>query len=388
MNTQELDFPVITEPAPAAPAEQAVAVYTGMSAVAVAPLQAMEATLKALADRYRGVAFDLKTTKGLNEAKAARNDLREAGRYAVQRAMNTFKTEANDAKRDVEALAVKMVAITLGIENSIDKDIKARETEIEDEKKAKAAAAAERVAEFEAKIANIRAFLAKARGLPSDRIAKGIEILQGMSFPAEAWAEFAVPAANAQCETVEAMSKLREETVAAELEAQRIEAQRIENERIAAEQAERQKALDAQAAELKRQQEELAAQRAEADRKAEAQAETERKATHYAEQAAVAEAAQKSPAPETPPVVRTFRRVISIDLDNTPPPAIEQLPVPTLKLGTVCDRLGFKLTEAFITDVLQIATKGRDKNAALYMATDFDAICTALINHIKGVAAQ
>lgn len=403
MHTDLLEFPTIESPAPvAAPAPSAIVVYTGMSAVAVAPLQAMEATLQALAERYRNVAFDLKTTKGLNEAKAARNELREQGRYAVQRAMSAFKAEANTAKRDIELLAEKMVAITVGAETAIDTQIKAREAEIEAEKKAKAEAEAKRVAEFEGKISDIRSFLTRARGLPSFRIANGIEILAKMTFPAEAWAEYAVPAANAQCETLEGMNALRKETEAAEQEAARIEAQRLENERVAAEQAERQRTLDAQAAELKRQQDEIAALRAqaEAQRLAEEKRvqEQARAAEHYAEQAAAAEAQTKANAEADiqsakeswqilQPATEALNTAITVELDNTPPPVIEQEPAPTLKLGVICDRLGFKLTEAFIGGTLRINTKGRDKNAVLYQAGDFESICIALIDHINTVQA-
>ena len=397
MNTQ-VEFPIIEDPVPVAEPATAVVVYTGMSALAVAPLQAMEATLRALAERYRNVAFDLTTTKGLAEAKAARNELREQGRYAVQRAMNTFKAEANEAKRDIEALAERMVEITFDTEKTIDALIKVREQEIEDEKKAKAEAAAKRAAEFEAKISDIRSFMTRARGLPSLRIANGIVILEKMTFPAEAWAEYAVPAANAQCETLEAMHALHKETVWAEMEAQRIEAQRLENERVAAEQAERQRALDAQAAEIARQAAELAAWReqAEAKRLAEEKRveEQARAAEHYAEQAAAAEAKKQADAESDiqaakeswqilQPATEALKTAITVELDNTPPPVIEQLPVPTFKLGAVCDRLGFKLTEAFVADMLGIAAKGRDKNAVLYHDSDFDAICEALIAHIN-----
>lgn len=402
MHTDLLEFPTIESPEPVSVPATAVAVYTGMSALAVAPLQAMEATLRALAERYRNVAFDLTTTKGLAEAKAARNELREQGRYAVQRAMSAFKAEANEAKRDIEALAERMVEIVFKTEKTIDAAIKAREAEIEDEKRAKAEAAAKRVAEFEAKISDIRSFLSRARGLPSLRIANGIVILEKMTFPAEAWAEYAVPAASVQCETLEAMRALHLETVASELEAQRIETQRLENERVAAEQAERQRALDAQAAELKRQQDEIAALRAqaEAQRLAEEKRvqEQARAAEHYAEQAAAAEAQTKANAEADiqsakeswqilQPATEALNTAITVELDNTPPPVIEQEPAPTLKLGVICDRLGFKLTEAFIGGTLRINTKGRDKNAVLYQAGDFESICIALIDHINTVQA-
>lgn len=224
-----------------------------------------------------------------------------------------------------------------------------------------------------------------------------------MTFPAEAWAEYAVPAANAQCETLEGMNALHQETVLAEMEAARIEAQRLENERVAAEQAERQRALDAQAAELKRQQDEIAALRAqaEAQRLAEEKRveEQARAAEHYAEQAAAAEAQKKANAEADiqaakeswqilQPATEALKTAITVELDNTPPPVIELARVSWLKLGWVCDSLGFRLTEAFIGDMLGIAAKGRDKNAVLYHDSDFDLICEALIKHIKAVQAR
>ena len=54
----------------------------------------------------------------------------------------------------------------------------------------------------------------------------------------------------------------------------------------------------------------------------------------------------------------------------------------TLKLGTIGERLGFTLTEAFVSDVLGIKPSGKDKRAVLYRESDFPRICDALSRHV------
>lgn len=59
----------------------------------------------------------------------------------------------------------------------------------------------------------------------------------------------------------------------------------------------------------------------------------------------------------------------------------------TLKLGTIGERLGFTLTEAFVSDVLGIKPSGKDKRAVLYRESDFPRICDALSRHVLMVMA-
>ncbi len=111
--------------------------------------------------------------------------------------------------------------------------------------------------------------------MTSERIAAGIAQLEAATFGPE-WEEFAVPAANEQCQTLEAMRTLHAQALGREQEAARQELIRLENERVAKELAAERARIaeesaairrqhDAQQAELKRQADELAAQRAEAD---------------------------------------------------------------------------------------------------------------------------
>lgn len=59
----------------------------------------------------------------------------------------------------------------------------------------------------------------------------------------------------------------------------------------------------------------------------------------------------------------------------------------TLKLGTIGERLGFTLTEAFVSDVLGIKPSGKDKRAVMFKESDFGRICAALVNHIQKAKA-
>lgn len=224
----------------------------------------------ALAAKYRGVAYDLATPKGLKDAKAARLELREEGRYAVQRLQDRLKAEANDLKRVVDDEAAQAVAVLKPVEDKLDADIKAREKEVAEAKAAAERKEAERVAGHQAAIAKIRAYLTHAQqpGMTSARISAGMDLLRDWAIGPE-FEEFAVPAANAQCETLEAMRVLRDEVLAREQAAQRaaeeaarIEAQRLENERIAAEQRAQAEALAAQQRALAEQAAALAAKEA------------------------------------------------------------------------------------------------------------------------------
>ena len=57
----------------------------------------------------------------------------------------------------------------------------------------------------------------------------------------------------------------------------------------------------------------------------------------------------------------------------------------TLKLGTICERLGFTITAAFIADTLGIVHSATDKAAKLYRPSDFGRICAALVAHVAKV---
>lgn len=272
-----LDLPTITglptDPVSTAIAAQVTKPTATLKETALASFVPIEAHMKTLAARYKDVAYDVTTPKGMNEAKAARLVLRDEGRYAVQRLVKRVKDEANDLKRVIDTRGDEVIAITKGIEDSIDGQITA-----EEERKAAAKAEAERiererVAALEAKLAGLSSWSnrCKAPDMTSERIALGIEALKTLEFVEADWAEFLPRALARKAEVLEVMADMGHAALAREMEAARLEAQRIENERVAAEQR-------AEAERLAEQQRLLAEQAAELQRKAEALAEQERAA--------------------------------------------------------------------------------------------------------------
>lgn len=282
MTADTPDFPTIEAPPPAvarAPTVPAVVAPPAAAVAVVAPsikdavlaqFKAVEPDLVAMAKKYRDVAYAVATTKGMAEAKAARADLRDNGRLAITKAEKAVKTDVNDLKRVMADEVTRLVAIVQPVEDAIDSQIRAEEERKAREKAERERIEAERVARHNAGIAQVRAYLAHCQqhGMTAERIGKGITMLEAVTFGPE-WQEFAVPAAIAQCETLEAMCKLHAEAVEREAEAlrleverqaeaERLEAERVEHARIAAEQAAERQRLEEAAAELARQQREAA----------------------------------------------------------------------------------------------------------------------------------
>mgnify|MGYP000166745840 CR=1 FL=1 len=256
MTTDTLDLPPIIGDEPTAAAVAPVSTSSEVSTApkvtvrdaALQPLNALEPGLRAVTERYRAVAFDLKTPKGLQAAKDARHDLRKNGRFLVQNTRDELKGLLNDAKTAVEAKAVELIAITQPREDELDKDIEAREAEVKAEKAEAARVAAERAQKQADGVAGIRGYLTRAQttaDMTAERVGKGIALLEAMTFSADEWLD-PVAAANAQCETLEGMRALQATLKAREEAAAAAEAQRRENERVAAELAAAQAKLHAE----------------------------------------------------------------------------------------------------------------------------------------------
>lgn len=143
-----------------------------------------------------------------------------------------------------------------------------------------------------------------------------------------------------------------------------VERERKRQEAAAAEEARRAQA----AAEAAQRQQEAAAQ--EAQRQAAAALEAAQRQAIPAP--AVASAAQ--PAQEPAPAPRI----------SAPPPRADE--PATLKLGTICGRLGFTMTAAFLSDTLHIKPARADGAAKLYTESQYQTICRQLISHIGAMA--
>lgn len=135
-------------------------------------------------------------------------------------------------------------------------------------------------------------------------------------------------------------------------------------------------------------------QAAEAARIAAAQAEADR-ARRAAEAQAEAAAAVgvvaspgQYPPPAPPPAAQPLAEQCGISFAQTrlkevPPVRTEAA---TLKLGTICERLGFTMTAAFVQEMLGVKPAKVEGAAKLYREGDFLAICRELRMHIAKVA--
>jgi hypothetical protein len=424
----ELAFPEIDAPR----ADVATIPAATLKDTALASFVPIEAHMRTLAARFKDVAYDVATPKGMKDAKAARLVLRDEGRYAVQRLQKRLKDEANDLKRTLDAKAEELIAITLPVESAIDGQITAHETKLAAEKAERERIERERVAALEQRLAGLSVWIdrCKAPGMTAERIAAGIKMLQNAPL-GDDWAEFKSRAEARKAEVLDVMCDMRLAAEAREAEAARLEAQRLENERIAAEQkaeaerlAEQQRLLAEQAAELQRKADAIAAQeRAAAQALADKEAadvaaaqQAEAKRIHVENDRAAAERtslvgwvpqaaepgdyippasmadeqqpqteaeieAANGPEVDLPPA----KHVITIELEEAAPLELPPTDEPaTLKLGAISARLGFTVTAAFMA-FLCLEPAGRDKSAVLYRESQWPGIKAALVKHIEGL---
>jgi len=403
---ETLDFPELDTTALAPVATHKLDLATvDLTAVALAKFGDWRKAAADTKTNLTTLVLDLSTPAKCKDARSLRQRLIGEPLAEHRKVAAGIKSKMAQTSKAVGAELEKIEAVYDEADALILPQITKREEVLAAEKAERERIEAERIAKHEAGIAKVRGYLAAAKGLPSERIAGGIKLLEGLTFPAEEWQEFAVPAGNAACETLEALRELHRETVQREEAAAAAEAQRIENARLAAELAEQRRQIEEQRAELARQQQAIAdakaAEELEKRRQEEAAAdaaEQERqRAAEPAEVAAIVGAGfapgayhaslQRGQVNRAPAVMdEPLCTPVGPTANVTGPSTITDSR-PPIKLGDVNERLGITMTAAFVTGTLKVPTlpdpKGR---ATLFAARDFTAICSALIKHIEGRA--
>ena len=409
----EIDAPIEVMEAPRAPAPETALVLLRQHNLS--ELSAVDKGLAQLRAEHGSTAYDITTPLGYKLATARRHAVRLV-RFNVPKIVSERKAELKALGAELETEAERITAALREIEDPHDIAIKAEDKRKADLKAEEKRLNDERIAKHQAGIEKIRGYLAACHqpGMNAERIARGIAMLEPVTFPTEQWQEFAVPAANAQCETLEAMRALHAQAVSREQEAARQEAIRIENERVAAELAEARRQLEEQAAAVRREQEKLAADRAEAARLAaeeEARAAEQARITEQARQAslaaerahqsALADALERA---ETALQPAALEPIVPDDPDAAPAPTLEEMGGEKSDTGTFDDEapitpakthemevtlsainalLGFDLKEAFIVR-LGFDPVRYDARKPIYTTTQVAAIKPALIAHIEG----
>lgn len=200
---------------------------------ALSEFEKVSAGITALTRQYANVVYPVATSKGMDDAKAARLTIREP-RYAVQRAAKAAKDELNSIKANVAERADQICQALMLIEEPIDAQIKAEELRRDEERKRKEA-------EEVARVAALRQRLQAIINLPAEQVGKSASdigaALAGLSAVAidDSWAEFVPHAADAKEKAVAALISLQQRAQATEEQAAELARQQAELARQQAE---------------------------------------------------------------------------------------------------------------------------------------------------------
>lgn len=206
----------------------------------------VEAGLEALRTKYSDLAFDLRSTKGNAEARAARKELVSL-RTSLEAKRKELKTPLLARAALIDSEAKRITAEVIALEKPIDDQIKADEARRETERLAREQAEQARVARIQASIRAIAEAPLRAVGKSSADIEQEIDALEAFEVDSSydvfrPGAQAAKDAALAQLRTTYGAALAHEEGVArlqaerAELARQQAEAIRVAREQAAAEQ--------------------------------------------------------------------------------------------------------------------------------------------------------
>ncbi|QOF76105.1 hypothetical protein [Variovorax sp. 38R] len=332
---------------------------------ALALFSPLETEVKTLAERYRDVAFDMSTPKGFKAAKDARLELRESGRFALQRLRDRTKEQLNDCKKVVDGEAARLIEIVKPIETAVDEQITVHENKLAAEKAERDRKEAERAQRHLDAIAKIEGYAAKAEGLPIERIEAGLTYVREIDVSAAVFEDFAVRAAAQKDVTIRALEKMiadaRERAAAEEL--------RAENER-----------LQAQLEELRRHQAPApvpapAAEVAPASQE-QAQEQREEPMTERPPAAVARYSGGRAPRALAPAPAPAPLQQFEAGATAANEPIVGT--APTLRIGEIAERLGWTVTAAQLR-ALGVEPAGTERAATLYHEHQFPLICDAIV---------
>jgi colicin import membrane protein len=229
----------------------------------IAEYSQTEAALGVLADKFKGVVYDVTTKEGMAAAKAGRNEIRSY-RTALEAKRVEIKAPALERCRLIDAEAKRITAELEALEDPIAAQIKKEEDRIAAEKAAKEEALRRRVEEIQGRLASMRELPVTAFTATSEQLAEYIEVLESAPMTEELYGDFLADAEHLKAATLTTLKGMLETKLTQEAEAARLKAEREALERQQAEQA----ARDAEAAR----------QREEAEREARRKIEEEERA--------------------------------------------------------------------------------------------------------------
>lgn len=396
---------VATEVVEAAAPASAIAEYN-VTAVALAELR----------QRLAGKTYDLRTTAGDKEARGDRLELTRL-LSALETKRTELKAPVLDRGRLLDAEAKRISAELEALRQPIDAAIKADEQRREQERQARAAAEAQRVAAIRARITALSQTPMRVAGKSAEVIAAMLTVLSRLEIDAT-FAEFTQEAVELRAEVLTQIGEMHAATLLQEQEAARVKA---ESERLARvdhfgrkvhelrslsigmasksveaiqdgiDQLERMEVNESALGEFADQAKdvlaavlgELKVMRADAVERESIAAEQ----AAEAQRLAVERAAVERAAPVVVPVVAPVAAAAPL------PAAVAPAAAPAddgkrIRLGDLCAEVGdgFSMTEAFVRS-LGIEKAGTDKRAVLYTMAQRQEIFDALGTKLLGMSA-
>lgn len=227
---------------------------------ALTDIDAVSSGIAELKTQYVGVVYEVVTTVGMDEAKAARLAIRTP-RYEVERIRKAAKAPLLALGKKLDAEATRIETELLKIEGPIDQQIKAEEARKEAERQARIDAELKRVADLHERITMVRGDQTLSASSGSAVIAKHIATMEGVDVD-ESFEEFQQQAADAKAAGLARLQSIHAAAIAHEAEQARIKAEREELAQLREAQAQRDaEAKVARDAENARQAAELKSQR-------------------------------------------------------------------------------------------------------------------------------
>ena len=225
------------ETPPPADGQATGAVELASVSTALVEFDKVGAGIATLQERYAKVLYPVETTAGMKEAVKARAELREV-RLNVEAIRKQAKAPILELGRKLDAAAKRITGEVEALECPIDDQIKAREAQLEAERKAKAEAEAKRVEKIMELIRGLHKLPEQLYGQSADAMQQLFDSAQFITIGPE-YMEFSGTAEEALVTAKRQMKTMLDAQRAVEDNAERLRLEREELERQRAEEAAR-----------------------------------------------------------------------------------------------------------------------------------------------------
>jgi colicin import membrane protein len=197
---------------------------------ALTDINAVSTGIADLKSQYGGVVYEVTTTVGMDEAKAARLAVRTP-RYEVERIRKAAKAPLLALGKKLDAEAARIETELLKIEDPIDQQIKVEETRKEAERQARIDAELKRVADLQERVAELRGCQTLSPTSGAELVASHIADLERLVVD-DSFQEFQQQAEDAKAAGLARLRAVYTAAVAHEAEQARIKTEREELARL------------------------------------------------------------------------------------------------------------------------------------------------------------